>query len=330
MLTRCIGIIPGVDHARPFDRPLRHAVDDARLRQSGGFQDCGSDVDHVVPLGADLALGFDAVRPVDDHCISRAAVVGRDLLGPGERRIEGDGPTGRHVWIGGRIAPVVVVLQHEVDVRALRFGIEVSHLVIETGHPAFGAGAVVAGDVKDQRVVEFAHVFDRLDDTTRFMIRHVEKGGEDLGLPRVELFLFVGKVGPILDVVRLFRELGVLGDDAQFFLLLKDPLADDVPAFIEIALLLVDIRFRHVMRRMHGTGSKVNKERLVRRECLLETHPLDGLRGHVIHKVVLGIIRRLHAVEVAIDRRCPLIGFTPHEPVELVEPDEVGPARERS
>ena len=87
---------------------------------------------------------------------------------------------------------------------------------------------------------------------------------------------------------------------------------------------------RYVMRRMHGTGSEVNEERLVRRECLLETHPLDGLGGHVVHEVVIGIVWRLDTVQVVIDRGSPLIRFTAHEPVELVEALQVRPAVERA
>ena len=228
-----IGVVPGVDHAHALDRPLRHAVDDSRLRQSGGFENRRHDVDHVVPLRADLALRLDAVRPVDDHGVARAAVVGGHLLGPGEGRIEADRPTGRHVRIGGRVAPVVVVLQHEVDVRTLWLGVEVGHLVVEPGHPAFGAGAVVAGDVEDERVVELAHVLDRLDDTARLVVGHVEEGGEDLGLTGEELLLFGREILPVLDVVGLLRQLGVGRDDAELLLLLEDPLADHVPAFVE-------------------------------------------------------------------------------------------------
>ena len=68
-----------------------------------------------------------------------------------------------------RIAPLVVVLEHEVDVRPLGLGVEVRHLVVEAVHPAFGARAVVAGDVEDQGVVELAQVLDGLDHAARLV-----------------------------------------------------------------------------------------------------------------------------------------------------------------
>ena len=48
-------------------------------------------------------------------------------------------------------------------------------------HP-FGARAVVAGDVDDQRVVELAQVLDRLDDAADLMIGVREVGAEDVRL----------------------------------------------------------------------------------------------------------------------------------------------------
>ena len=49
------------------------------------------------------------------------------------------------------------MLQHKVDVRALRFVVEVGHFVVQTCHQAFGAGSVVTGDIKNEGVVEFPH-----------------------------------------------------------------------------------------------------------------------------------------------------------------------------
>ena len=69
------------------------------------FQRGRGDVDDVVELAADFALGFDALGPVHDHAVARAAEVAGDLLGPLERRVAGPGPADREVREGGRIAP---------------------------------------------------------------------------------------------------------------------------------------------------------------------------------------------------------------------------------
>jgi hypothetical protein len=50
-------------------------------------------------------------------------------------------------------------------------------------------GAVVAADVDDERVVELAHVLDRLDDAADLVIGVGEVGGEDVGLLDEQLLL---------------------------------------------------------------------------------------------------------------------------------------------
>ena len=84
------------------------------------------------------------------------------------------------------------------------------------------------------------------------------------------------------------------------------------------------------MRRVHRAGREVDEERLVGRERLLEADPLDGLRRHVVHEVVVGIVRGLDQVLVVVDGRRPLVGLAAHEAVELVEPLPVGPAGHRT
>ena len=72
---RRLGVVERVEHADAFDRRLLHAVDDGRMRQAGGLEDGRRDVDHVMELAADLALRLDAVRPVHDRAVARAAPV---------------------------------------------------------------------------------------------------------------------------------------------------------------------------------------------------------------------------------------------------------------
>ena len=70
------------------------------------------------------------------------------------------------------------------------------HLVERALQGAFGAGAVVAADVDDQRVVELAHVLDRLDDAADLMVGIGGVGGEDLRLARIEFLLHQRKRVP--------------------------------------------------------------------------------------------------------------------------------------
>ena len=68
MLTPSIGVCRPVDHFGSG--------------KPGRFQNRSGDVDDVVELGAQLALGLDALGPVDDHGVAGAAEVRGDLLGP--------------------------------------------------------------------------------------------------------------------------------------------------------------------------------------------------------------------------------------------------------
>ena len=153
----------------------------------GGFEYGGSDVDDVVPLRADFVGCGDVFGPGDDQGIARAAVVGRNLLGPHEGRVAGDGPAGGHVRIGGGAAPLVVVLEHVRH--SLLNAVEVGDLVEHAVHAALGAGAVVAEDVEDERVVELAHLFEGVEEAADFVVAVFAEGGVDLHLVGEELFL---------------------------------------------------------------------------------------------------------------------------------------------
>ena len=67
---------------------------------------------------------------------------------------------------------------------------------------AFGAGAVVAADVDDQRVVELAHVLDGLNHAADLVIGVGDVGGEHFGLAGIELLLFGRQRVPLRQVVR--------------------------------------------------------------------------------------------------------------------------------
>ncbi len=62
-------------------------------------------------------------------------------------------------------------------------------MIIGAVEGALGAGAVVAADVDDERVVELAHVFDRLYYPANLIVGIGCVAGKDLRLARVELFL---------------------------------------------------------------------------------------------------------------------------------------------
>ena len=69
----------------------------------------------MVPLRAYFALRLDAVGPVHDHRVARAAIVRGDLLGPLERRVGGHGPARLEVRVGQGTAPLIQVRQLILD-----------------------------------------------------------------------------------------------------------------------------------------------------------------------------------------------------------------------
>ncbi len=81
----------------------------------GGLVNGRGNIDDMSKLRPDLALGLDALRPMNDHAVSRAAKVGRDLLGIGEWRIHRDCPACGKMRICFGTSPFVKMLQHVLD-----------------------------------------------------------------------------------------------------------------------------------------------------------------------------------------------------------------------
>lgn len=119
-------------------------------------------------------------------------------------------------------APHVVELHlhvrgHHVD------AVEERDLVGRAERTTLGAGAVVAVDVDDQRVVELAHVRDGLDDPADLVVVVRRVGGENFHLANEQLLLFRRELIPGLDhVLRPGLQLGVGRDDAEALLVRED------------------------------------------------------------------------------------------------------------
>ena len=209
------------------------------------------------------------------------------------------------------------MLQHVGDcfLNAVEEGVLVEHAV----RAALGAGSVVAEDVEDERVVELAHLFERLKEAADFVVAVFAEGGVDLHLMGEEFFLVRVEGVPILDGLGLGCEFGAGGNDAELDLASERLFAEFVPALIELAFVFGDPLFGHVVRSMRCSRSEVDEEGFVRREGLLEFHPVDGMIGHVGHEVVAGIVRRGDHVEAVIEGGRPLVGLAADEAVELVE-----------
>ena len=185
----------------------------------------------------------------------------------------------------------VVGSPHVVDVVHHLVGfaddaVERHHLVVGAFRPAFGAGAVVADDVEEERVVQLADLFELRDQPADLVVGVLGEAGEGFHLALEEPLLLGAHVVPRGDLLGPRRELGVGRDHAQLLLPREGLLAQLVPAAAELALVLRDPLLGHVVRGVRRAGGEVHVERLVRRERLLGADPVDRLVGHVRGEVV--------------------------------------------
>jgi hypothetical protein len=168
------------------------------------------------------------------------------------------------VTVRERPAHFVIVLQHFRN--RFRYAVEVRHLVEQACHAAFGAGAVVANRVEDERVVELADILESLDQAAGLIVGILTEPGEYFHLAGEE-FSFVRR--------QLAQSLIASGSGASLVpagttpsLICRASVSSRifVPSLIEFAFVLRDPLFRDVMRCVSGAGREVDEERLVGRE----------------------------------------------------------------
>src|ERR1035441_9936279 len=153
----------------------------------------GADVDAVRELGAQFAAGLDLVRPGDHHRVPRPAQVAGHLLAPLERGVPGVSP-GRGEMRRGVIAAQGVDAAVLLDELHLLRGFEHDavqerHLVERAGDRALHAGAVVTPDIEDERVIQVAHLLDRIQQPAHVPVGVLRIAREHLHLPGIQLLL---------------------------------------------------------------------------------------------------------------------------------------------
>ena len=328
----CVGwgvgvrLVPGVGHAHAVHRALLDAVERIRQRDAGRFEDGRNDVDDMVKLAADAAHVVDVAGPRHGHALSRPAEVRRHLFRPFERRVHRPRPRCREVRESLVGSPERVPEHLGLD----RHGnaIEGGELVRRAVEHAFGAGAVVAGDIDDQRVVELTHVLDGLDDATDLVIGVSEVGAENVGLLDKEFLFDKPERIPLRQFLRPMGQLGVRGHDAQPLLIGEDGFANLVPALVEqvhVADFLDPLR-RRMMRGMRAARHVIDKERLVGRNLLELLHVLDRLVGHGRGQVPARFaLEGVDGRRIAVQVRLPLAGVAADEAIEILEAHAVRP-----
>ena len=230
--------------------------------------------------------------------------------------------------------PEELVLHGHLD------AIERGEFVGRAVHHAFRARAIVAADIDDERIVELSEVFHRLDDAAHFIVGVGLVGRIDVRLLDKELLLLQikrvpsGQLRAAVDVlpVRPRSQLRVLGQDAEFFLIGKNGVAQFLPTVVE-EMHRADLVYpllRRVVRGVDTAGHVIDEEGLVGGEFLELLHVLDGFVGHRRGEVPGGIAHeRIDRRRVAEEVRLPLAGVAADESVKILETHAVRPLPER-
>src|SRR5947199_10005978 len=156
MTVFSFGIIEGINHRRPIERKLLGAIHHLWKRQANCFQHGRCNIYHVTKLRPDLALGFDSFGPMHYQSVAGASPVRSNLLGPLERSIQSMRPANGIVRESIWTSPVIQVVEHLGSIT--NNAVQRHHLIVSPFRSPFGAGAVIAYDVDEQGIIEFAHV----------------------------------------------------------------------------------------------------------------------------------------------------------------------------
>src|SRR5262249_62154844 len=111
---------------------------------------------------------LDAIWPPDRHSIACSAEVRCNLFRPLERRIHRVCPT--HWIVIVRLVASQFVHHREKEGQRLRLGCQSAHLISRTLQRTFGARAVVALNVDNERVVELAVLLHAVDIPTALVL----------------------------------------------------------------------------------------------------------------------------------------------------------------
>ncbi len=320
----------------PVQGLLLDAVDRLGHRDAGKVEDGRAHVVHVRVVAPNRARVADAARPVHDHRVPGAAKMRGDLLAPVERGVAGPGPPGRvmrsHLLVAPGLEPAVLEEEPHLLLRRERDPVERRQLVERAREGAFHARAVVAPDPHDDRVLELAHLVDRVDDPADVPVGVLGIARVDLHLAGVEALVRLVEGVPGRERVVARRQLCVGGDDAERLLTGERLLAHHVPALVERALVLVRPLARHVVRRVAAAGCDVGEPGRLLALGADPVQPVDRLVGEIVLEVVpLAVLcfRNADHLRVLGDQGVVLARLAAEEAPEVVEAEPGRPAVER-
>ena len=206
------------------------------------------------------------------------------------------------VLVGVRAAQLV----DELHVLGQFIRVAVEELVlVDRAVGAALSGRAVVGGVEDDGVVELAGLLQVVDDAADLGVRVLREPGVDLRQAREQLLLVGVERIPRAHHVRRVGHVGrqgvergqlrALGQDALRDHARQHPLAVGLVAVVELALVLVDVFLRGMVRGMVGARAEPHEPRLRGVAGLLVADHLDGLVGQVLGEVI-ALLRACTAV----------------------------------
>src|SRR5215813_6325843 len=268
-------------------------------------------------LRAHFTLRFDPFRPVNNEWIADTAAVGL-ALPTAKRRVAGPCPAPGVVvtkfWTAKLVQSGQVLFKGSLHV------VEEQRFVDHAGWAAFRAGAVV-GDRHDNRVVELAEVFQKLDQPPDMVIGVGEKPGEYLHHAGINFLFSGGQWLPLRYIGIVARELSLSRDDSKLLLPREGPFAQLVPTVVKFALVLVGPFPRHVMRRVSSARAEIHEEGLVGSDLFGVGDEADRLVHQIFGQVItlFGGLLRLHSMIVRNQFGIILVGLAAEKTVEALE-----------
>ena len=306
-------------------------------RDARDLENGRADIDRVREMRANLARLAHLLRPVDDHRVACAAEMRRDLLAPLERAVACPCPGSGVVRCQQLAAPhrEAAPLQQELELLlgGQRDAVQRRELVEGAAQRPLHAGSVVAPDPDDERVLEIAHLLDRVEDAADVPVGVLAVAREHLHLACVQAPVVLVERVPGGHRVGSRRELRLRRDHAELLLPLEGLVAVSVVAHVELSGVLVGPLLRHVMRCVAAAGREVGEPRLLGILRVNPVQPLDRLVGHVVRQVVRLLALAFRDADGRVvdrDHGIPLARLAAEEAPEVVEPPGVRPPVERA
>ena len=326
VLTLCRRIVKTVDEALAVHRELLDPGHPLGGFQIEDLQDGRHDVVYMRPLVAQLTLAANAIGPTHNERVACTPKMRGHGLGPLEGCVGRPCPS---CWkVGKRICSAKRVEAGYVLCDVFGHSHQTGEVVPSAVEAPFGARAVVAHHVDEQRIVELVDFAKRSDKLAHLRIGVGKEAGVDLHQSTRDFALIFAERFPCGNFRRTRSQDRVVWNGSGLALPGERLPALFVPAMVEPAFEAFDPFFGGVQWGVGCTRSEVDEEWFFRTHRLLRLHPDGCALGDVFADVIVGPVGTLHRSNALIESRFKLMGLATQESVEGIEADASRPTLE--